>query len=88
MPTAPRPSEGAGLELGIVRTISPAHGGVVRMDGRPVRRGNVHPGAVRPTRQRQFTLTFSVGGTRLLTRHQAPHPNLDELDVTLATPAP
>jgi Peptidase propeptide and YPEB domain len=32
------------------------------------------------TRQRQFTLAFTADGTRLLTRRQAPHPNLDDLE--------
>jgi hypothetical protein len=31
------------------------------------------------SRQRQLTLTFTGDGTRLLTRHQAPHPDLDAL---------
>lgn len=45
-----------------------------RRDGTPV-----WPVKVASTRQHQFTLAFTADGTRLLTRRQAPHPDLDDL---------
>jgi len=79
MPTEPRPSEGAGLELGIVRTISPAHGGADGRQARPAGERSSWGCPSNPTAPVHPDLP--VGGTRLLTRHQAPHPDLDELDL-------